>query len=118
MILIEIESPAYTTREGTSAKTGKDWKLCQQQILVHGFFSGGFPSRFPRTSTIQLDDKNPQPFANGKYVISSESFFFADFDELVLGRKKIQPLAEFLEEIAVQFGVTIAKIAAPAVKAA
>lgn len=109
MIIIEIESPAYTTREGVSAKNGKPWKLCQQQILIHGFYSGGFPSRYPRTSTIQLDADKPQPFANGKYVISAEAFFFGDFDELILGRKKIQPLEEFLTEISAQFGLSMTK---------
>jgi hypothetical protein len=108
MIIIEIESTAIKSKNGTNEKTGKDWLMNFQQISITGHYVDGFPSRHPRESTIQLDEKNPVPFPVGAYVLSPESFYFGDFGRFTLGRMKLQPLKEYLADMQKQLGCSIA----------
>lgn len=96
MIIIEIVSTE--TRPKSGVKAGKPWTMNFQQCLYHGVSVDGFTSNFPRESTIQLDDTQAA-FPVGKYVLSAHSFYFGEFGRLTLGRQKLQPLADFLEEI-------------------
>jgi hypothetical protein len=97
MIIVTIESTATHTREGN--KNGKDWKMITQQCAITGHYQDGFPARYPRETTIQLDSEKPMPWAPGKYVISPESYFFGDFGRFSLGQIKLQTLGAFLDEI-------------------
>jgi hypothetical protein len=101
MIIIEIESTNVSTKAGT--KNGKNWRMDYQQVAIAGTHVDGFPTKYPRESSIQLEGENPQPYPPGKYVIAAESFYFGDFGRLTLGRVKLQPLATFLADIQKQF---------------
>lgn len=114
MIIIDIESPAYRTKEGTKEETGKPWKMHFQQIVIHGHYVDGFPARHPRESTIQLDEKNPVPYPVGRYALSSEAFYFGDFGRFTLGRLQLQPLDKFLLELEKQLGCKISALKAAA----
>ena len=107
MIIIEIDSTAVNTKAGE--KNGKPWTMAFQQITIIGHFVDGFQSKHPRETTIQLDEKNPVPFAPGKYVLGADAFYFGDFGRFTLGRMKLQPLPAFLAELEKQIGVTIAR---------
>lgn len=102
MIIFEIESAATNTREGVSGKTGKPWNMVFQQCLIHGVLVDGFASRYPRESTIQLED-NQAPYAPGKYVLAPECFYFGDFGRFTMGRVRLMPLAVFLNELQNEF---------------
>lgn len=105
MIIIEIENTAVAQKSGTNARG--PWTMNFQQILITGHHIDGFPARHPRESTIQLDDKEPRPYPPGKYVIASESFYFADFGRFSLGRLKLQPVQAFFAELQNQTGCRI-----------
>lgn len=98
MIVFEVENSATNSKSGISDKTGKPWQMHFQQVLIHGISVDGFPSRFPRESTIQLDD-GQQPYAPGKYVIASDCFYFGDFGRFTMGRLKLMPLPLFLADL-------------------
>lgn len=97
MIIIEIDSTQVSTKAGT--KNGKNWRMDYQQVAISGTYVDGFPTKYPRESSIQLEGDNPQPYPPGKYVIGAESFYFGDFGRLTLGRVKLQPLAAFVAEL-------------------
>mgnify|MGYP002777336936 CR=1 FL=1 len=97
MIIVKVESTAIASKSGTR-KSGEDWKMNFQQVSICGAFIDGFPSRHPRETTIQLDEKNPQPYPVGDYVISPESYYFGDFGRFNLGKIKLQPIADFGKE--------------------
>lgn len=105
MILVEIEDTAINTKSGE--KAGKPWSMRFQQITFTGHLVEGFPSKHPRESTIQLED-GQAPYAVGRYVVASDSYFFGDFGRFTMGRLKLQPLKDYLAEIQRQLGVTIA----------
>jgi len=107
MIIIEIDSKAVNTKAGE--KNGKPWTMAFQQITIRGHFVDGFPSKHPRETTIQLDEKNPVPYPEGSYVIGADAFYFGDFGRFTLGRLKLQPLAAHLAEVEKQLGVTISR---------
>lgn len=103
MIVIEIESTNVSTKAGN--KNGKNWRMDYQQVAISGMHVDGFPTKYPRESSIQLEGDNPQPYPPGKYVISDSAFYFGDFGRLTLGRIKLTPLAAFLADVQKQFGV-------------
>ena len=104
MIIFEIESAAVNEKSGT--KGDKAWKMRFQQVAITGHFIDGFPSKFPRETTIQLDD-DAQPYAPGRYTIASDAFFFGDFGRFSLGRMKLVPLKDYLADLQRQLGVTV-----------
>lgn len=108
MIIIEVESTATNEKEGISRVTGNPWKMVFQQIAITGHLQDGFPAKHPRETTIQLDDKKPQPYPVGRYTVSADSFYFGDFDKFTLGRIKLIPLNAFFAELQKQLGVTVA----------
>lgn len=97
MIVIKIESTQVNTKSG--AKEGKAWTINFQQCAIAGFYVDGFPAKYPREMTIQLDEKNPVPYPVGDYVLSPESFYFGDFGRFTMGRMKLLPLSSFLQEV-------------------
>lgn len=107
MILIEIENTEIKTKVGV--KNGKPWTMNFQQMTILGHYVDGFASKHPHETTIQLEEVNPQSYPVGKYVVSSESFYFGDFGRFTLGRLKLQPLAQFMAEIEKQLSITISR---------
>ena len=105
MIIIDIDSTAVNTKTGS--KEGKPWTMNFQQITISGFYVDGFASKYPRETTIQLDEKNPVPYQPGKYVVAPDAFYFGDFGRFTLGRIRLQPLTAFLGDLEKQLGVTI-----------
>lgn len=105
MIVIEIDSTSTKEKTGTNDKG--PWRMVFQQISITGHMQDGFPAKHPRESTIQLDEKNPQPYPPGVYALSPESFFFGSFDRFTLGRIKLQPMREFLADLSKQTGAQI-----------
>jgi len=106
MIVIEIESTAVNTKSGTG-KDGKPWNMVFQQINISGHIVDGFPAKYPRETTIQLDSENPQPYPVGRYAVAPESFFFGDFGRFTLGRIKLQPLNAYFSDVQKQLGLTV-----------
>jgi len=104
MIVVEIDNTATNTKSGTSAKG--PWTMTFQQISISGHLVDGFPAKFPRETTIQLDD-NQAPYPAGRYTIAPDSFFFGDYGRFTLGRLKLVPLKQFFADIQNQLGVTV-----------
>lgn len=104
MIVIEIDSTATNNRSGTNAKG--PWSMTFQQVSISGHLVDGFPAKYPRESTIQLED-GQAPYPVGRYTIAPESFFFGDFGRFTLGRLKLVPLKQFFSDIQNQLGVTV-----------
>lgn len=105
MIIIEIDSTATKEKNGVNAKG--PWTMIFQQISISGYMQDGFVAKHPRESTIQLDDKNPQPYPAGRYVIAPESFYFGDFGRFTLGRIKLLPMKDFMLGIQAQLGISV-----------
>lgn len=103
MIIFEVESTTTARREGV--KNGKPWAMVTQQVLIHGTIKDGFVARYPRDTTVQLDDKNPQPYPVGKYVLGAESYYFGEYDRFIFGRISLQPLAAFTGDLEKQLGM-------------
>lgn len=107
MIIIDIDSTAVNTKTGE--KDGKPWSMHFQQITFYGHYVDGFPSRHPRESTIQLDEKNPVPYQPGKYVIDPAAFFFGDFGRFTMGRMKLQSFGAFIADLEKQAGIKVSQ---------
>lgn len=109
MIVIEIDSTAINSKSGV--KDGKPWGMHFQQMSISGHMIDGFPAKYPRETTIQLDGDNPQPYPVGRYTLAADSYFFGDFGRFTLGRLKLQPLQAYLADLQKQLGVTVSPVA-------
>lgn len=105
MIIIEIDNTATNTKSGTSAKG--PWTMTFQQISISGHYVDGFPAKYPRESTIPLED-NQAPYPVGRYTIAPDSFFFGDFGRFTLGRLRLIPVKQYFADLQTQLGVTVA----------
>lgn len=106
MIVFEIDSTQVKEKSGVGEKTGKPYCMRFQQVSITGLIIDGFPARFPRETTIQLED-DAQPYAVGRYTIAPDSFFFGDFGRFTLGRIKLIPLKDYLADMQRQLGITV-----------
>ena len=104
MIVFDIESTEVKEKSGV--KFDKPWKMRFQQVSISGHFVDGFMAKYPRETTIQLEDDAPA-YPVGKYTLASESYFFGDFGRFTLGRLKLVPLREYLADLQKQLGVSI-----------
>lgn len=111
MIIVSIESTAVNEKSGN--KGGKDWKMRFQQVLIQGVMVDGFESRYPRETSIELQD-NAEPYPPGQYVVGSGSYFFGDFGRFSMGRLKLQPLAAYIAELEKTLGVKVSSLKAAA----
>lgn len=109
MILVKVESTDVNTKEGT--KNGKAWAMRFQQVTITGYLVDGFPSKYPRETTIQLE-ADEQAYPVGTYVIAADAFYFGDFGRFTMGRMKLQNLNLFLAELEKGLQVKIEKLKA------
>jgi len=105
MIVIEIDSIA--TKEKSGANEKGPWRMVFQQINITGHYVDGFSARHPRETTIQLDEKNPQPYPVGLYVISPEAFYFGDFGRFAMGRLRLLPMKDYIANLQKQLGAVV-----------
>ena len=104
VIIVSIDNVAVNEKSGT--KGDKAWKMRFQPILISGLMVDGFESRYPRETTIQLEE-NAAPYPVGQYVIASESFYFGDFGRFTMGRMRLQPIAAYMADLERTLGVTV-----------
>lgn len=104
MIIFEIESMQVNEKSGVKAE--KPWKMRFQQVSITGHYVDGFAAKYPRETTIQLEDEAPA-YPVGRYALAAESYFFGDFGRFTLGRLKLVPLKDYFAEMQAQLGVVI-----------
>lgn len=74
MIKIEVESPQIQERSGTSSKTGKAYRIREQEAWGYFHDADGRVQRHPQKIRIALGDEQP-PYQPGIYQLAPESFY-------------------------------------------
>lgn len=76
---VTITSPIVTTKEGTSSRTGKGYKMREQTAYLH------LPGvDFPQVFTLTLGDAQP-PYQPGEYTVEAP-LRVGDFGRLEVAR--------------------------------
>jgi len=89
MLRVQVESAAVTEKSGTSAKTGKPYRIREQEVYVYLVDSAGVEKRFPAAMKVGLDDA--PPYQPGEYMLSPDCLYVGDFGRLVVGRITLKP---------------------------
>ncbi|MAS10530.1 single-stranded DNA-binding protein [Salinisphaera sp.] len=80
MFKIEFHEDRARTKEGTSAKTGKPYKIREQQGFI---YLNGEP--YPQKFTLPLHD-DQAPYPAGTYELTPD-FFLGNFGDLRVGMR-------------------------------
>lgn len=74
---IEIRDTDVKVKSGTSARTGKDYSIREQEAWAH-LDDKPYPSRV----VVTVDDDAP-PYEPGYYDVAPQSFFVGRFDQMM-----------------------------------
>ena len=89
MLRVHVESSAVTEKSGTSAKTGKPYRIREQEVFVYLMDSEGVEKRFPTACRVGLDDQPPYP--PGTYTLRPDCLYVGNFGQLMVGRVTLVP---------------------------
>ena len=104
MLLIDVDSTVTRTKQGT--KDGRPWMMTFQQITIHGLLVDGFPSRYARETTLQLErDAQPDPVC--QYVLGPDCYYFAECDHFSFRGVRLQSVSVYLADLSRQLHLTI-----------
>ena len=91
MIRIEIKSLVIAERSGISNNNGKPYTMREQFGWAQLFSDDGTPEPYPTKIKIGLE-ANQQPYPIGVYSVALNTFYVGKYDDLQLGRLKLQAL--------------------------
>lgn len=91
MLRVQVENSAVIEKSGTSAKTGKPYRIREQEVYVYLVDSSGVEKRFPAAMKVGLDDA--PPYQAGEYFLRPDCLYVGDFGRLVVGRITLIPRA-------------------------
>lgn len=74
MIKIEVETAQVHERTGTSSKTGKAYRIREQEAWGYFHDADGLVQRHPQKIRIALGDEQP-PYQPGVYHLAPESLY-------------------------------------------
>lgn len=80
MFRVEVHSESVKTREGTSQRTGKEYRIREQSMFV---YLNGEP--YPQKMVLNLGDSQ-RPYPPGDYDLVPE-FFVGNFGDLRIGMR-------------------------------
>ena len=87
-ILIEVKSPETNVKEGISAKSGKPYRIVEQDAWAHTLDKHGKPQPFPVRIVLSIKD-GMSPYATGKYTVDPASFYVDRFNGLALALRLV-----------------------------
>lgn len=91
MLRVIVESAEVAEKSGVSAKTGKPYRIREQEVYAYLVDSHGVEKKFPAPMRLGLDDA--PPYQPGEYRLSPECLYVADFGRLTVGRIRLVPKA-------------------------
>lgn len=92
MIKIEITTPSFEEKRGTSARTGKPYSIREQEAWAFLCDREGKPQPHPQRIKVTLDDQQA-PYNPGLYQLDPSSIFVGDFAQLNI-RARLRPLQQ------------------------
>jgi hypothetical protein len=90
MLRVQVESAAVLEKSGTSAKSGKPYRIREQEVYVYLIDQSGAEKRFPAAMKVGLED-GALPYQPGEYMLSPDCLYVGDFGRLVVGRIRLFP---------------------------
>ena len=75
-MMVEVKQPDVRVREGVSQRTGKPYRMREQEGWI---FLPGSP--YPERVKLSLED-DASPYPVGLYPVSQDSFFVGKYQEL------------------------------------
>jgi len=91
MLRVIVETSDVNEKKGTSAKSGKPYRIREQEVYVYLVDSHGVEKKFPSAMRVGLDDA--PPYSPGEYLLSPDCLYVGDFGRLVVGRITLKPRA-------------------------
>lgn len=89
MLRVIVESAHVNEKSGTSARSGKPYRIREQEVYVYLVDSQGVEKKFPAAMRVSLDDV--APYQPGEYMLSPDCLYVGDFGRLVVGRITLKP---------------------------
>lgn len=89
MLRVQVESAVVTEKSGTSAKSGKPYRIREQEVYVYLVDAAGVEKRFPAAMKVGLDDA--VPYQPGEYLLRPDCLYVGDFGRLMVGRITLIP---------------------------
>jgi hypothetical protein len=89
MFRVVVETTATAVKQGTSTKTGKPYRIVEQD--AHVFLRDGNTGKectYPSSFRLRLED-GQDAYSPGEYVIDSASVYVGRYGELLFGRVKL-----------------------------
>ncbi|NJD23900.1 MAG: helix-destabilizing protein [Betaproteobacteria bacterium] len=98
MLKISVETSAFDLKQGTSAKTGKDYRIREQEAWAYTFDRSGKPNKHPIRVRLTLDD-DQDPYQIGEYELDPASLYVDRFGQLAL-RARLRPVIKSAAKVA------------------
>lgn len=89
MLRVVVESAAVVEKSGTSVKTGRPYRIREQEVYVYLVDDAGVEKKFPSAMRIGLEEGPAYPV--GEYLLSPACLYVGKFDQLVVGRVSLKP---------------------------
>lgn len=91
MLRVIVESAKVNEKSGNSVKTGRPYRIREQEVYVYLVDDGGVEKKFPTAMRIGLEEA--PPYEPGEYLLSPACLYVGKFDQLVVGRITLKPRA-------------------------
>lgn len=91
MLRVIVESAEVSEKSGIAAKSGKPYRIREQECYVYLVDQHGTEKKFPAPMRVGLDDA--PPYQPGEYRLSPECLYVGDFSRLMVGRIRLVPKA-------------------------
>lgn len=92
MLKIQVETEMIDTKAGTSAKTGKDYCIREQEAWMFGVGRDGKPQPHPQRIKLTLDDDQKGPYPIGAYTLDPSSLYVDRFGQIAI-RARLKAVA-------------------------
>lgn len=89
MLRVHVESAKVDEKVGTSAKTGRPYRIREQIVYVYFVNADGVEDRFPAAVKIGLDEA--PPYQPGEYTLRPDCLYPGKFQQLSVGRVALVP---------------------------
>jgi hypothetical protein len=80
MLKVEVSSANFSLKEGVSAKTGKPYKIREQEGWMYCYGRDGKPQPHPQLIRVTLDD-DQEPYQPGNYILCPSSIYIDRFGQ-------------------------------------